>query len=161
MQMYFWVDSFPSKIDEWHKKYGNRAFISPLLYRHRLIILGPIVHVNPTEVHVSDPDYYDVLYSATARYDKLKAFEKRLNASLSGHATADHSLHRLRRSVLNPFFSKRQINKFSPFIQSRMDKMINRLDHEWKGTDKVLCLNDVWASFATDIVTEILFCLVL
>ena len=54
--------------------------------------------------------------------------------------------------ALNPYFSKRQINDFSPHIQQCAEKLCNRLLREYKGTSKVVTLNDAWAVYATDII---------
>jgi hypothetical protein len=40
------------KIGEMHKKYG------------------PIIRINPWELHISDPKFYDTLYSANQKRDK-------------------------------------------------------------------------------------------
>ena len=54
--------------------------------------------------------------------------------------------------ALNPFFSKRQINEFSPYIQQCAEQLCSRLLREYKDTGKIVSLNDAWAAFATDIV---------
>jgi cytochrome P450 len=76
---------------------------------------------------------------------------------LSGQSTIDHFLHRRRRAALNPFFSKPQIQKFLPFIQSRVDILVNRLNTEYKGTDKILDLGNAFSCYTTDVVMEYCF----
>ena len=53
---------------------------------------------------------------------------------------------------LNPYFSKKQINLFSPHIQQCAEMLCNRLLREYKGTYRVVTLNDAWAAYAADIV---------
>ena len=55
---------FGEKIEEWHKQYG------------------PIIRINPFELHVNDPDYYDVLFNYDPHLWKRSfAIGRRLNAS--------------------------------------------------------------------------------
>ena len=54
--------------------------------------------------------------------------------------------------ALNPYFSKRQIIEFSPYIQRCAEKLCNRLLREYKDTGKVVSLNDAWSVYATDII---------
>ena len=54
--------------------------------------------------------------------------------------------------ALNPYFSKRQINEFSPYIQRRAEQLCNRLLREYKNTGKIVSLNDAWAAYTTDII---------
>ncbi|PQE18724.1 cytochrome P450 protein [Rutstroemia sp. NJR-2017a BBW] len=129
---------FFRKIPEWHEKYG------------------PIVRINPTELHISDPEYYETIYT-TDRRDKLLLHSSLPTVPLSGQSTIDHFLHRRRRAALNPFFSKPQIQKFLPFIQSRVDILVNRLNTEYKGTDKILNLGDLFSCYTTDVVMEYCF----
>lgn len=44
-----------------------------------------------------------------------------------------------------------------PFIQSRVDILINRINNEYKGTGKVLNLGDVFSCYTTDVVMECSF----
>lgn len=54
--------------------------------------------------------------------------------------------------ALNPYFSKRQINDFCPYIQERANQLCERLLGEYKGTYKMVTMNDAWAAFATDVI---------
>ena len=54
--------------------------------------------------------------------------------------------------ALSPYFSKRQINDFSPFIQKRAEQLCSRLLREYKDMERIVSLNDAWAAFATDVV---------
>ncbi|ESZ99168.1 hypothetical protein SBOR_0452 [Sclerotinia borealis F-4128] len=129
---------FFRKLPEWHEKYG------------------PIVRINPSELHISDPEFYDTIYT-TDRRDKIPLHSSLPTVPSSGQSTIDHFLHRRRRAALNPFFSKPNIQKFVPFIQSRVDILINRFNNEYKGTGKVLNLGDVFSCYTTDVVMECSF----
>ena len=46
----------------------------------------------------------------------------------SSFATAGHNLHRLRRSALNPFFSKRSIANNEALIREKVEHLCRRLE---------------------------------
>jgi len=60
---------FFNEIQRMHKVYG--MLIRCNLTLHDLICIGPIVRINPHEIHVNDADFYDTLYAGGgARRDK-------------------------------------------------------------------------------------------
>lgn len=113
---------------------------------------GPIIRINPTEVHIADPNFYDVAYSSSLAINKLEALRDRFGLPTSLQSTVDHTVHHRRRVALNPYFSKKQINAFSPRIQQCAERLCNRLLREYKGTNRIVTLNDAWAAYAADIV---------
>ena len=117
-----------------------------------LTIAGPIIRINPTELHISDPDFYDVVYSSSTPYAKAKAWRDRFGIPFAVQSTVEHDVHHHRRLALNPYFSKKQINDFTPYIQERATQLCERLLREYKGTSKVVTVNDAWAAFATDVI---------
>ena len=125
---------FTFQIEKWHEQYG------------------PIIRINPTEIHVSDPDFYAIAYSSSAPFQKLRAWRDRLGLREGVQSTVEHDLHHHRRMALNPYFSKQQINKFSPYLQDCATRLCDRLIREYKGTSRVVKMNDAWAAFATDII---------
>ena len=118
----------------------------------RNLLPGPIIRINPTEIHISDPYFYETAYSSSKPRDKLPKFENRAGLRNAAVNTVKHDLHHGRRMALKSYFSKREINDFAPHIQLCVDRLCARLLGEYKGTSKVVTLNDAWTSFATDIV---------
>ncbi len=145
---------FTFQVQRWHEQYGPLK-ISSFLQRIHLTLWynqGPIIRINPTEIHISDPDFYDVIYSSNTRFNKLEAYKYRLFAPTSLQATVEHDLHHNRRMALNPFFSKRQILNFSPYIQTCAAKLCGRLTNEYRRTSKIVKLDEAWGAFVTDVV---------
>jgi len=119
--------------------------------------LGPIVRINPWELSINDPEFYETIYSTSSRFDKVPEHEWWGNAATAAQSTVSHDLHRLRRAAQNPFFSKRQISRYAPEIQARADKLCNRLNLEYRDSGKVLQMASIFGCFSADIVTEYAF----
>ncbi|MCJ1271041.1 hypothetical protein MMC22_010940 [Lobaria immixta] len=115
---------------------------------------GPIIRINPNELHINDPGYYDE-YSpgAIRRIEKPKAFADCFGPTTMGFATVSHELHRIRRSALNPYFSKRSIAEYAPVIQSVVDKFCTRLDEATR-TGELVNLKYAYAAVSTDVINE-------
>lgn len=113
---------------------------------------GPIVRINPWEVHFADPDFYDVLYSSKSRYSKIDHLRFRFGTPTASFDTTEHAHHAKRRGAMNPFFSRQRILNYSSYAASRVERLCQRLESEYKGTSKVFCFNDAWASLTTDVI---------
>ena len=70
--------------------------------------------------------------------------------------TADHHLHRLRRSALNPFFSRRSVAELIPFLELNLERLSQRFDEASK-TGEPLNLKYVYAALTVDNITEYCF----
>jgi len=114
---------------------------------------GPIVRVNANELHIRDPHYYSTVYTGNHRstdkyHDAVAAFSVP-QASL---ATIHHKVHRLRRSILSPYFSKAAVTRLEPVILGRIERMCSRLEetmHRGEAAD----LDAAFAALTADIVT--------
>lgn len=113
--------------------------------------------MNPLELHIRDPHFYESIYSQDSKRDKPFSHVRWTDVPGTAYATVDHDLHRIRRAAQNPYFSKRQILNFSPYIQSCIDKLISRLACEYNNRKKILCLSQAYCCFSCDIVTEYCF----
>ena len=90
---------------------------------------GPIIRINPEEVHFVDPDFYDVIYTGTTqKRDKWAWFCRQFGVPDSTFATVGHDHHRLRRSAMNPFFSKAKVRSLQRLIEDVASKLLARFE---------------------------------
>ncbi|KAI0179038.1 cytochrome P450 [Hypoxylon sp. FL1284] len=127
------------KVADLHKKYG------------------PIVRINPHEVHFNDPEFIDPLFPGPARKtDKHFFTGRRTGTQNSIVATVDHDLHRKRRNTINAFFSSASIRRLEPIMKDSMEKLLSRLDAAGK-TSEVLPMHYVLKACTSDIITNYAF----
>ncbi|KAM0796886.1 cytochrome P450 [Usnea florida] len=131
--MYIW------KIQEMHERYG------------------PIVRINPHELHIKDIDFYDQIYaSAPSRRDKYEYSVKSPDSNSATGFTVDHDLHRLRREALSPFFSKRNVARMEPLVKAKVQRLRERLEEHMKLKASVN-LTVASLAFTMDILSEYAF----
>lgn len=117
---------------------------------------GPIVRINPDEVHIKDPDYYLVLYEPGSRRDKYKPAAEMIGAPLSTFGSVKHEVHRKRRAANSAFFSKRAINLTEPIIRQEVDLLCENL-HKQYVKEEALDMHTVFTAFTTDVLCEYMF----
>ncbi|KAK3324341.1 cytochrome P450 monooxygenase-like protein [Cercophora scortea] len=121
---------------------------------------GPIVRINPDELHCSDPHFTDEIYAGPGRIrDK---WQHQLNTggagpvSVTGFSTVPHELHRLRKSALSHFFSRQQMIKLEgevlDFAQLTVDKMLQ----ESAGGDP-FDVKEAFNCFTADVISQYAF----
>jgi hypothetical protein len=118
---------------------------------------GPIVRINPTELHVDDPEFYDVVYATNKAYDKMDFWTYRFNMPLATFGTADSDKHKIRRAAIAPFFARNKIREQNSYIQKVVDRISHRLATEYAGTAKVVDLVHMWGSMTSDVIAEVVF----
>ena len=111
---------------------------------------GPIVRINPYELHISDPAYYDTLYASSAsgeKRDKWGWYTKQFGTAGAMFATPGHDQHKARRAALNRFFSTASVRRLQPVIGERVERLVSRIQ-ELKGSkDEMLNASYVFAAF--------------
>ncbi|TGO20145.1 hypothetical protein BTUL_0001g01570 [Botrytis tulipae] len=122
------------KIAQWHEKYG------------------PIIRIGPNEIHINDPDYYNTLFSYNGVRNKDPFYTAQFNTPDTEFGADDHYIHRMRRSALNPFFSKASIERLSPMLSSMVEKLSSRLE-EFRNTNQPLIIRLPFQCYTADIVT--------
>ncbi|KAF2635071.1 cytochrome P450 [Massarina eburnea CBS 473.64] len=120
-------------------------------------LYGPVVRINPHELHIFDPAFYDSVYVGPSRRTDKWAYSARMfGTSLAAVGTTGHELHRLRRSALNGFFSKRSISKLEPTIQRVIEHACHQLQS--RGLNgRILDLRNFFAAFSADVIGEVAF----
>ncbi|KAL3473218.1 cytochrome P450 [Aspergillus californicus] len=126
---------FTFHIGELHKKYG------------------PIVRISPTELHVNDPEYYEVIYSRDSPRNKYDYYQRTFNAPYALITAEDHHRHRLIRSQMNPFFSTTRIRQLEPTLKNLVDKLCRRLE-ALKDTGEPVTIEYPLTCYTTDVITD-------
>lgn len=97
-------NTFAFKIQRMHEKYG------------------PIVRINPNELHVSDPDFFDTLYAGgSSKRDKYPPSAGVQGTPDAVFGTVGHDAHRKRRSAISSFFSKKSVLSNETLIHTKVD----------------------------------------
>ncbi|KAK7973454.1 hypothetical protein PG988_007588 [Apiospora saccharicola] len=125
------------KIAEMHKKYG------------------PIIRISPHELHISDPSFYEKLYNHDGPWDKYDWAWDAFGAPLSTICTVKHDLHKRRRAVLNPFFSKASVASRIDIIQRSVSELCRKVD-EFAGSQSSsqISLGVAISAFTRDVSIE-------
>jgi len=128
------------KIIELHKKYG------------------PVVRINPEEVHVGDPNFHSTLYNRNKRRDRWAFQAEQFLADGSVEGTIGHDLHKHRRTALDRFFSTQGVRKLQEVIEERIDALLNRLhEHARKSPKQDMDVMYPFSAFTSDVIREYSF----
>ncbi|KAL8813202.1 MAG: hypothetical protein Q9200_000431 [Gallowayella weberi] len=121
---------------------------------------GPVIRINPYEVHINDPEFYEELYVGGSKgktnkwHWSMRMFGQQ---DLSAFDTLDHDKHRQRREPWNPYFSKQSVTRIQPLlIQAVVDKLCTRLaEHQRAG--KPVVMTHAFSCVTSDIISEYSF----
>ncbi|CAI7595867.1 unnamed protein product [Penicillium manginii] len=114
----------------------------------------PIVRISPRELHIKDPYFYEEIHAGPSkkRARDLK-YAVAFAAPYSLVGTIGHEHHRLRRSFVNNFFSKRSVTNLTPVIHEKVDKLIHRFETAFANST-VLTLQLDFAALTADVITH-------
>lgn len=87
------------------------------------------MRIDPNELHILDSEFYDEIYTSATRPRDKYAWWQRMMGEMtsSGFSTTSFELHRQRRGLLNPYFSKKTIlSDGLPIIRENLAKLLTR-----------------------------------
>ena len=118
---------------------------------------GPIIRINPHEIHIDDPQYYSSIYTgSTRKVEKDRSTVAGFGIPSSVAATVDHVHHRSRRGYMNPYFSKRSIVGMEPMIHERISTLCDRLE-QTNEEGSMISLDKAFSAMTADIITNRLY----
>ncbi|KAF5580075.1 cytochrome p450 [Fusarium pseudoanthophilum] len=107
---------FPEKeYERLHKQFGTRA-----------------LRIGPNHLHITDTSLYKVIYSQTNAFPKEKAFYDTFESHHTTFSETDAQLHKQRRKLLSPLFSKSGVSKLEPLILEKVKETkekVQRISH--------------------------------
>ncbi|KAI1380485.1 cytochrome P450 [Hypoxylon crocopeplum] len=116
---------------------------------------GPIVRINPNEVHCNDVNFMDEIYTTPARKrDKSEHITNGTSMAESEFATPDHDLHRRRRSPVIKFFSRGMITKLEGDIHGLTHTLCDKLA---SSTNEPIDLFVAYSCFSSDAISAYCF----
>ncbi|KAA8632656.1 hypothetical protein SMACR_05258 [Sordaria macrospora] len=149
-------------LTQWYEFYYD--IILPGQYTFKICELhkeyGPIIRINPWEVHISDPDFHRELLPAgtNRRRDRTHFWCDQFGAPGSVVSTVPHELHKLRRSAVNHYFSTASVRNLQPVIEERVDALLARLREHGKTKKQTpIDMLHPFAALAYDIINEYAF----
>ncbi|KAI0532735.1 cytochrome P450 [Xylaria digitata] len=114
---------------------------------------GPVIRVNPEELFIHDPEFYNDLYVAesTRRTNHYDNFAQGIGFDGCHLLTVEHDLHRARRKPLEPYFSRMGISRLQPMLAEVALHLETRL-REYAGTGKIVRLDHAFTAYTGDII---------
>ncbi|PIG81948.1 cytochrome P450 [Aspergillus arachidicola] len=117
-------------------------------------VYGPIIRINPREVHIKDPDYYDDIYASSARKrEKDPVLVAQFGLEGSGFSAIDQETHHQRRAPVAKFFSKRAIENQEHLIRDSLDKLVGHFQEACR-VHTVVSLDAAFAALTSDVIYQ-------
>ncbi|GLA36171.1 hypothetical protein AnigIFM63309_002085 [Aspergillus niger] len=114
---------------------------------------GPVVRINPWEVHVKDPENYSTLYAGATRKRNKDPWFTFIGLPYSIFSTDGYALHRARRSVLGRFFTRQAILDLEPLIQANIQALCRHFRNAQREHNS-LELHSTFLCFTGDTVSQ-------
>jgi cytochrome P450 len=77
---------------------------------------GPIVRINPQELHIRDPEMYEQVYASSTKRDKWYNAARMTGKTTDSFSTIPHDLHRRRRVANAPIMGRRMVSMKEPVV---------------------------------------------
>jgi cytochrome P450 len=114
------------------------------------------LRVTPDEVHLTDPDNYEVINYVGTKYGKSQAFYDGFGIGYSTFSTGPNEIHRIRRGRLNPFFSRQMVLELESIVQETATKLVN-LTRKKFAQNLPVDLHHAFRAISIDVVTGYAF----
>ncbi|KAJ3576080.1 hypothetical protein NPX13_g3817 [Xylaria arbuscula] len=114
---------------------------------------GPIIRVNPEELFIHDPEFYNELYvtESTRRTNHYDNFAQGIGFDGCHLLTVEHDLHRARRKPLEPYFSRMGVSRLQSMLAEVALHLETRL-REYAGSGEVIRLDHAFTAYTGDII---------
>jgi len=115
-----------------------------------------VIRITPDEVHLSDTDNYEIINCVGTKYAKSTQFYDGFTIGYSTFSCGPIDIHRIRRGMLEPFFSRRNVMNLEYIVQERAQKLSNLIKARFAKCEAV-DLHHTFRSISVDVITEYAF----
>lgn len=107
-------------------------------------------------MHLSEPENYEKIYHIGSRYSKDANYYGAFGNENSSFTTPANELHRIRRTGLNSFFSRKVVTELEDVVQDKAQKLCRAIDHAIL-SKKPMDLHHALRAVSIDVVTDYAF----
>jgi cytochrome P450 len=118
-------------------------------------LTGPLVRITPDEVHLIDPSNYELINFVGSKWPKSDFYDT-FAVGYSTFSTRSPDLHRIRRSALSPFFSRKMVLELEGIVQDKASRLISRAKNAF-AAGQALNLHFAFRSISVDVISEYAF----
>ncbi|EAA64872.1 hypothetical protein AN2040.2 [Aspergillus nidulans FGSC A4] len=114
---------------------------------------GPIVRINPHELHCNDHRFINEIYAGGTR-KRDKPVHQVTGSEAAAHATfstTDHDVHRMRRNALAKFFSRAQVLRLEPTVRGLAERLCDKMLRTEKG--RPFHVGAAYSQFTADVIS--------
>ncbi|PLB45247.1 cytochrome P450 [Aspergillus steynii IBT 23096] len=137
----------------WYNMHGGHMYLQTQRLHEKY---GPVVRINPNEIHLSDPEQCHKIYFIGSRYGKDPIFYGAFGTDKSTFTTASPDLHRIKRAALNPFFSRKRVLDLEGMVQQKAKKLVSRMQRAFESTGRI-DLHHGFRAISIDVITDYAF----
>ncbi|KAL1616073.1 hypothetical protein SLS56_011554 [Neofusicoccum ribis] len=113
------------------------------------------LRIGPNQLHISDPSLYKVIYSQVNPFPKEQYFYDSFGTPHTLFAETETQLHKERRKLLNPLFSKSGVTKLEPLIVEKVEQVVSKIKRVAKAGP--INVGNAFRCMTVDIITEFAF----
>ncbi|KAI9710333.1 MAG: hypothetical protein M1820_002828 [Bogoriella megaspora] len=145
---------FLAKITTAYQSYYNRRYYKKIGELHEQY--GPVICIAPGEVHLSDPGNYDKIYNVGSKYEKSGNLYNAVCIPHSSFSTLSNELHKHKRAMLNPMFSRRMVLNLEEVVQDKARKLVT-LTERGVSDQEPIDLHHAFRCVSVDVITDYAF----
>ncbi|OQD78869.1 hypothetical protein PENANT_c075G09019 [Penicillium antarcticum] len=113
------------------------------------------LRIGPNELHITDINQYKVIYSQIQPFPKDKEFYDAFNTPHTVVTESEVELHKERRRILNPLFSRAESFKLEPIIHDKVEVLLGQINKLKVSQD--INIYSAFRCLTTEIVMEFVF----
>ncbi|KAH8428282.1 cytochrome P450 [Aspergillus melleus] len=113
------------------------------------------LRIGPNELHISDVSQYKVIYSQNKPFPKHGPFYDGFNTPHTVFTETDAGMHKERRRLLNPLFSRAGVFKLEPIIHAKTGVLMQKIRRLQDTHD--INVYDAFRCLTTEIIMEFAF----
>jgi hypothetical protein len=115
------------------------------------------VRINPNEVHIKDPDFYDKIYFIGSKFPRDKRYYGALGGAENIISATTIAAHKRHRDVINTFFARRNILRVEPVVQNEVEKFCGSMKQYHGGGAAPMDLRVSTRALALDVIADMCF----